>query len=172
MTAMRQGRWRRRRRKDTSDLGFGIWDLEYSDNSSPHKSYRRFFMDRDQMRDRTKKFALRIIKLSSALPRKREADVLSRQVVRSGTSIGANYRESLRASSRRHFLTITETALREADETDYWLDLIAESGFLKPSLMGPIKQECRELVAILSATARTTRRRTADSKSQIRNPKS
>ena len=134
-------------------------------------------MNRDQMRERTKKFALRIIRMSSALPRKREADVLGRQVLRSGTSIGANYRESLRASSRRHFLTIIETALREADETDYWLELIVESGFLKPSRMGPLMQECRELVAILSATARTTRQRTpknsrTKTKSQIRNPKS
>lgn len=169
---MKRGRWRRRRRRGISDLGFGNWDLGYSRVPLSQSSSRRCFMNRYQMRERTKKFALRIIKMSSALPRKREADVLGRQVVRSGTSIGANYRESLRASSRRHFLTITETALREADETDYWLELIAESGFLRPARMGSIMQECRELVAILSATARTTRRRSPEAKSQIRNPKS
>jgi four helix bundle protein len=133
-------------------------------------------MNRDEMRNRTKQFALRIIRLSSALPRTREGDVLGRQVLKSGTSVGANYRESLRASSRRHFMTIVETALREADETDYWLELLTESGLIRPGRLGPLARECRELVAILSATVRTTKRRMPKpgtrAKSQIPNPKS
>jgi four helix bundle protein len=135
-------------------------------------------MNRDEMRSRTKQFALRIIRLSCALPRTREGDVLGRQVLKSGTSVGANYRESLRASSRRHFVTILETALREADEADYWLELLTESGLVKASRLGPLARECRELVAILSATVRTTKRRMSKptpgvrAKSQIPNPKS
>ena len=62
-----------------------------------------------------------------AMPRNRAGDVLGRQVLRSGTSIGANYREALRASSRRHFVTTLEIAIREGEETAYWLELLAES---------------------------------------------
>ena len=116
-------------------------------------------MNRDDMRSRTKDFALRIVRLSSALPSKREADVLGRQLLRSGTSVGANYREAIRASSRRHFTTIIETALREADETAYWLELLADSGLVKASRLSPLQSECRQLVSILSATARTTTQR-------------
>jgi four helix bundle protein len=134
-------------------------------------------MNRDEMRSRTKQFALRIVRLSAALPNHREADVLGRQVLKSGTSVGANYREALRASSRRHFTTILETALREADETDYWLELLLESSVVKPNRLRPLMAECKELVAILSATVRTTKRRAATdagtrTKSQIPNPKS
>jgi four helix bundle protein len=125
-----------------------------------------------------KQFALRIIRLSAAIPRTREGSVLGHQIVRSGTSVGANYREAQRASSPRHFITILETSLREADETDYWLELLCESGLIKPSRLGNLAQECRELIAILSATVRTAKRRltkatsTRRIKSQIPNPKS
>jgi four helix bundle protein len=133
-------------------------------------------MNRDEMRNRTKQFALRIIKLSCALPQTREGDVLGRQLLKSGTSVGANYREAQRASSRRHFVTILETALREADESDYWLELLSESGIIRPSRLALLANECRELVAILSATVRTTKRRMTKAprnpKSQIPNPKS
>lgn len=132
-------------------------------------------MNRDEMRNRTKQFALRVIRLSSALPRNREADVLARQIVKSGTSVGANYREALRASSARHFITIIETALREADETDYWLELLTQSGIVKASRLTALADECRQLVAILSATVRTAKRNQkpqSKKKSQIPNPKS
>jgi four helix bundle protein len=135
-------------------------------------------MNRDEMRNRTKQFALRIIGLSAAIPRTREGNVLGHQLLKSGTSVGANYREALRASSSRHFVTILETALREADETDYWLELLAESAVIKPLRLAPLAKECRELIAILSATVRTAKRRTDKNvirslpKSQIPNPKS
>src|SRR5262245_12520767 len=132
-------------------------------------------MNRDEMRSRTKQFALRVIRLSSAIPRTREADVLARQIVKSGTSVGSNYREALRASSTRHFITIIETALREANETDYWLELLTQSGIVKASRLAPLADECRQVVAILSATARTAKRReksAGKTKSQIPNPKS
>jgi hypothetical protein len=69
-------------------------------------------MNSDELRNRTKTFAVRIIKLVVALPRNRAGDVLGRQILKSGTSVGANYREALRASSRRHFVTTLEIAIR------------------------------------------------------------
>ncbi|MDY0169322.1 MAG: four helix bundle protein [Thermoguttaceae bacterium] len=124
-------------------------------------------MNSDQLRNRTKQFALRVIKLAAAMPHTRAGDVLGRQILRSGTSIGANYREALRASSRRHFTTTLEIAIREADETLYWLELLGESGIVKPSRLSDLSRECDELIAILTATVVSTKRqlKTANPKS-------
>jgi len=122
-------------------------------------------MNSDELRARTKTFAVRIIKLVAAMPRSRASDVLGRQIVKSGTSIGANYREALRASSRRHFVTTLEIAIREGEETLYWLELLADSQLIKPSRLSDLTRECNELVAILTATVVSTKR-------QIRNQKS
>jgi four helix bundle protein len=84
--------------------------------------------------------------------------------------VGANYREALRASSKRHFISILETALREADETSYWLELLAESGIVKPALLGPLTEEANQLTAILAATVRTAKK-TLPTR-QARKPKS
>lgn len=116
-------------------------------------------MNSQQLRQRTRAFALRIVKLVAALPKNRIGDVLGRQVLRSGTSIGANYREALRASSRKHFVSTLEIVLREADETLYWLELIRESQMLKPTRLDDIIKECSELVAIFVVTIRTTKDR-------------
>ena len=115
-------------------------------------------MDRDELRKRTKVFALRAIKLVGALPDGVVGNVLGRQILKSGTSVGANYREALRASSKKHFVTTVEIALREADETLYWLELLAESGTVKPSRLRDLMQECDELVAIFASTAKTSRK--------------
>ncbi len=109
------------------------------------------------MRRRTKEFALRIVRLVGALPESNIGWVLGRQVLKSGTSIGANYHEALRASSRRHFLSTIEIALREAEETEYWLDLIGEARLIEPSRIVDLKNECCELIAILTSTAKTLR---------------
>ena len=116
-------------------------------------------MDSDELRKRTKQFALRIIKLSASLPANRTGDVLGRQILKSGTSVGANYREGLRASSKRQFISILEISLREADETLYWLELLAESQIVKPSRLAPLIDEANQLVAIFAATIRTAKRR-------------
>ncbi len=118
-------------------------------------------MDRQQLCYRMKQFALRIINLVSRLPRNRVGDVLGRQILRSGTSIGANYSEAMRASSRKHFISIVEIAAREAGETLYWLELLAESKTVKPTLLKSLIQECNELTAILTATARTAKQHKA-----------
>ncbi len=115
-------------------------------------------MNREQLRRRMKQFALRIINIVSRLPRNRVGDVIGRQVLRSGTSIGANYSEAIRASSRKHFIAIVEIAAREADETLYWLELLAESNTIKQARLSAHLQECNELAAILIATGRTAKR--------------
>ena len=114
-------------------------------------------MQRRDLVDRTKKFALRIIRLVSKLPRNDVGRVIGKQVLRSGTSIGANYREATRATTKRHFNSILVTALREADETLYWLELLAESGAVKPAFMSDITNECGQLVAILATSVKKSR---------------
>ena len=116
-------------------------------------------MDSNELRERTKRFALRIIKLAAGLPAGRVGDVVGRQILKSGTSIGANYREALRASSKRHFISILEIAAREADETLYWLELLAESNIVKPPRLTPLIDETDQLIAILTATIRTAKSR-------------
>ena len=114
-------------------------------------------MDSNELRKRTKQFALRIIRLAAALPRDLAGDVLGRQILKSGTSIGANYREALRASSRKHFTSIIEIVLREADETLYWLELLAESDMFPQRRLNPLMEECDELSAIFVATTKTSK---------------
>ena len=80
------------------------------------------------LRDRTKAFALRIVRMFSALPKTTEAQVLGKQLLRAGTSIGANYREAFRARSKAEFIAKCGDSLREIEETAYWLELLVESG--------------------------------------------
>jgi len=79
-------------------------------------------------------------------------------LLKAGTSIGANYREALRGSSRRHFVTLLEIAQREADETLYRLEIIRDTGIVDPPRLTAIVSECRELLAILTATIVATKR--------------
>jgi four helix bundle protein len=116
-------------------------------------------MDHQDIRNRTKAFAVRIIKLTAALPENRVGDVLGRQLLKSGTSIGANYREATRASSKRHFVTTLEIAGREADETLYWLELLAETDTIGPKRLQDLINECDEIIAILTATIKTAQKR-------------
>jgi four helix bundle protein len=113
---------------------------------------RQYNMSGNDLRERTKAFALRAIKLANSLPMGKLGDVLGRQVLKSGTSIGANWREACRASSKRHFVTTAEICLREADETLYWLELLSESNVVKPARLVPMKDECNQLVAIFATT--------------------
>ena len=88
---------------------------------------------RQDMRKRTKDFALRIVRLYAALPKNAIAQVLGKQILRSGTSVGAQYREACRAKSNADFISKIEGALQELDETLYWLEMIAESGVVAAS---------------------------------------
>jgi four helix bundle protein len=116
-------------------------------------------MNREEMLDRTKRFAVRTVRLVGALPPTTAGIVLGRQLMKSGTAIGSNYREALGASSKRHFITILEIAQREAEETLYWLDIIMETEMLPKQKLTAIWKECTELIAILKATIRTAKRR-------------
>jgi four helix bundle protein len=111
-------------------------------------------MSTTDLKERTKTFALRTIKLVAALPISRVGEVVGRQVLKSGTSVGANWREACRASSKRHFITTTEICLREADETLYWLELLSESDVVKPSRLNALIDECNQLVAIFASTVK------------------
>jgi len=98
---------------------------------------------------RTKQFALRIIRLYMALPKTIEAQVLGKQVLRSGTSIGAQYREAQRAKSDADFINKIEGSLQELDETGYWLELLKDSGIFSSTKLDPLLKETDELTAIL-----------------------
>lgn len=109
------------------------------------------------MRDRTRQLALRIIRLVEALPPKRTADVIGKQLLRSGTSVGANYRAAQRARSRAEFVSKLGIVEEEADESVYWLELLADAGLVKASRLTALIKECNELTAIVVASIRTAR---------------
>jgi four helix bundle protein len=100
------------------------------------------------LRQRTKKFALQIIHVFSELPKTTEAQVLGKQVLRSGTSVGANYREAYRARSRAEFIAKCGDSLRELEETTYWLELLVDGKIVPPDKLSTVRQECDELIAI------------------------
>jgi four helix bundle protein len=112
----------------------------------------------EQMQQRTKQFALRVLKLFRALPRTDEARVIGREVLRSGTSVGANYRAVCRARSRREFVSKISIVLEEADETAFWFELLVEGGIVAPQKLENLLAEANELVAIFSASLRTAKR--------------
>lgn len=100
------------------------------------------------LRVRTKDFALRIIRMYASLPKSTVAQVLGKQVLRSGTSVGAQYRESQRAKSDADFISKTEGALQELDETGYWLELLSEANILPAEKLADLRKETDELTAI------------------------
>ena len=103
------------------------------------------------LRDRTKQYALRIIRLYSALPQTTVAQTIGKQILRSGTSIGAHYREASRARSDAEFRSKMQVAIQELDETDYWLELLVESAIFSSSKIDALKAETNELIAIFIA---------------------
>ena len=107
-------------------------------------------MERQDLFKRTKSYALRIIRLYCALPKSTEAQVLGKQVLRSGTSIGAHYREANRAKSNADFINKLETALQELDETIYWLELIVDAKLFSAKKVEPLLIETKELNAIFT----------------------
>ena len=105
--------------------------------------------------DRTKLFALRIIRLYTSLPRSTEAQVIGKQVLRSGTSVGAHLREGKRSRSNAEMISKTEGALQEIEETLYWLELLSDSGIVKTDRLSDLKKEADELTAILVTSVKT-----------------
>jgi four helix bundle protein len=111
----------------------------------------------EELRNRTKRFALRIIRLFRHLPRATEAQVLGKQLLRSGTSVGANYRVAGRARSKAEFVAKMGIVVEEADETVFWIECLMESGILKSELLTDLLSEANELLAIFAASQRTAR---------------
>ncbi len=108
---------------------------------------------------RTTRFALEIIKLCSELPQSMPAQVLGRQILRSGTSVGAQYREAKRAKSVADFISKIEGATQEIEETSYWLELLNGSAMAAEKRTAPLVSEAEELTAMLAASAKTAKRR-------------
>ena len=115
-------------------------------------------MDKHDLRTRTKTLALRIIRLYTALPKTVEAQIMGKQVLRSGTSVGAHYREASRARSSAEFVSKIETALQELDETDYWLELLADSEIVPNPRLTDLRGEIDQLIAIFVASVKTAKK--------------
>jgi len=128
-------------------------------------------MDAEELKLRTKQFALRIIKLSESLPKTHTAEVIGRQLLRSGTSVGANYRAACRARSHAEFIAKVGVVEEETDETLYWLELLVEGKIVPPEKLAALMAEANELLAIFTASGRTAKTQRAPNP-EIRNPQS
>jgi four helix bundle protein len=115
-------------------------------------------MGPEEMRARTKAFALRVVKLFRVLPHTPEAQVMGKQLLRSGTSVAANYRAACRGRSRAEFVARIGVVLEEADESVLWLEMLGDSGVMPAEQLQPLLKEAHELTAIFAATRQTTRR--------------
>ena len=113
----------------------------------------------EDLKIRTKNFAVRIIRLFAALPKSTEAQVIGKQFLRSGTSVGAQYRESQHAKSDADFISKIEGSLQELEETTYWLELLEEMQLFPPEKLQPIQQETKELTAIFVTIAKKVKAR-------------
>jgi len=106
-------------------------------------------MQKDEdLRDRTKEFALRVVRMFVALPKTTEAQILGKQLLRSGTSVGANYREAFRGRSKAEFVAKCGDCLREVEETAYWLELLVAARMVAAAKLAPLQDECNQLTAI------------------------
>ncbi len=126
-------------------------------------------MDREELKRRTKAFALLVVRFVTNMPGNPVARMLGNQLLKAGTSVGANYRSACRARSRADFISKIGIVEEEADESSYWLEIISESGIVKSDGVSRLMAEAKELVAIFTATGRSTK---AGSPIQIRNSKS
>lgn len=114
-------------------------------------------MTPEQLQERTKAFALRIIRLFRSLPNSRVAQVIGTQLLRSGTSVGANYRAVCRSRSKAEFIAKLGIVIEEADESAYWMELLIGSEVIKKERLASLLAESRELTAIFNAARNTTR---------------
>ena len=113
--------------------------------------------DERDLQVRTKSFALRIVRLYCSLPKTTEAQVLGKQMPRSGTSVGAHYREAMRARLVAEFISKIEGGLQELEETCYWLELLIESGIVPETRLNDLRREAGEVAAMLVASVRTAK---------------
>ena len=116
-------------------------------------------MDKEKMKQRTKQFVLRVIRLVESLPRGRTAEVIGRQLLRAGTSVGANYRAACRAKSTADFISKMGTVEEEADESLYWMELLIEAEIVEPVKLEVLMKEADELLAITVSSINTAKKR-------------
>ncbi len=115
-------------------------------------------MKYQNLQKRTKQFALQVIAFCESLPKDEPCKILSRQLLRSGTSVGANYRAACRAKSKPAFISKMGDVLEEADESGYWIKLLTESRKVDPVIAAPVLREANELVAIAISSINTAKR--------------
>ena len=106
-------------------------------------------MTTEELKPRIRKFGIRVLKMSDHLPKRYSATVISRQIARSASSAGANYRAACRSKSPRDFINKLKIVEEELDETEYWLEIIEEMGFLSADQLKELKKEVNELLAII-----------------------
>lgn len=111
-----------------------------------------------QLQDRTKQFAVRIIKAFARLPKDEAARIIGRQFLRSGTSLAANYRATCRSRSAAEFISKISIVAEEADETLFWFELLIEADLIASAIIQPLLSECEELLKISSASLATAKR--------------
>lgn len=110
-----------------------------------------------QLKDRTKSLGIRVIRMVKEIRGNKVEDILIRQIVRSATSVGANYRSALRARSKPDFISKITVAEEEADETCYWLEIMIEIGVFSKDRLEPLLKEAQEITAILTASGKTAK---------------
>jgi four helix bundle protein len=123
-------------------------------------------MDADEFKSRTRQFALNVIRLTEQLPTGRTAEVIGRQLVRSGTSVGANYRAAARAQSPASMVAKLSIVEEEADESLYWLDLLVEAGLIKAEAAMSVRKEASQILAMTVASKKTLKARLGPSASR------
>lgn len=129
-------------------------------------------MDQADMRRRTKRFALQVISFTEALPKRRVCEVIGKQLMRSATSVGANYRAACRGRSTADFIAKLGIVLEEADESLYWMELLHESGAVDTQTLRALAKEANELVSIVAASLVTAKASKSRRKSELINLKS
>ena len=110
------------------------------------------------LQDRTKKFAVRIVESFARLPKDEAVRIIGRQLLRSGTSVAANYRAACRSRSAAEFISKISVVAEEADETLFWFELLTEAGLVAGAVFQPLMSECEELLKISSASLATAKR--------------
>jgi four helix bundle protein len=116
-------------------------------------------MTPEDLKKRTKAFALRIIRLAESLPKSRTTDVIGRQLLRCGTSVGANYRAACRARSRADFIAKTKIVEEECDEALYWIELLVEGGLVEAARVEDLMTEGNAILSMVVASIKTARSR-------------
>jgi four helix bundle protein len=119
-------------------------------------------MEKNDLKERTIRFSLRIMNLVENLPSGKAMGIISGQILRSATSVGSNYRAARRGKSTRDFINKLKIVEEETDETIYWLELILQSGKVKPEKLVPLLTEANELLAIFVASIKTARGKTEE----------